>query len=247
MKLGLTADALLTTTRAVRRRLDFDRPVARSVLEECVEIAIQAPSGGDSQGWHWLLISDFATKAAIAECYRRFFAAYRENRQRDDPEYWARVGSTADTHARNLERSPWFVIPCLAGPMGRATDESSVFVHANTWASIYPAVWSFILALRERGLATCLTTNHLAYEREVAEILEIPFESVNQACLLPVAYARGTDFRPGPRHPASTVIHLERWRGSAAEQEPSVATHLTRRDSSARDRTPRFEAPPRSD
>lgn len=211
MKLKLSADELLTTTRAVRRRLDFDRPVSRDVLEECLGIAMQAPSGGNLQGWRWLLISDPAKKAAIADYYRRFYAVYREHRRDADPAMWERTGPIADAYAENLERAPWFVLPCIQGPLGRAGDASGVYAHANTWASIYPAVWSFMLALRERGLATCLTTNHLAFEREIAELLDIPFESINQACLLPVAYSRGTDFRPAPRIALDSVVFLDRW------------------------------------
>jgi len=211
VKLGLNADEVLTTTRAVRRRLDFDRPVARETLETCVEIALQAPSGGNHQGWRWVLISDPATKRAIADLYRQFYGVYREQRLKMDPGFGGKQVHTADTFAANLERAPWFVIPCIEGPMGRAGDGSGTYVHANTWASIYPAVWSFMLALRERGLATCLTTNHLAYEREIAELLGIPFDSVNQACLLPVAHALGTDFRPAPRQPSASVIHWEGW------------------------------------
>jgi nitroreductase len=213
MKLGLDADQLLTTTRAVRRRLDLDRPVSRAILEECIEIALQAPSGGNQQGWRWLLVSDEEKKRAIADYYRRFYAVYREHRRNLDPELWDRIGGAADTYAATIERAPWFVLPCIEGPMGRAGEGSGAYVQANTWASIYPAVWSFMLALRERGLATCLTTNHLAYEREVAELLGIPFDSVNQACLLPVAYAQGTDFRPANREPLESVVHLEQWGG----------------------------------
>lgn len=211
MKLGLDADQLLTTTRAVRRRLDFDRAVDRSILEECIEIALQAPSGGNQQGWRWLLISDAEKKRAIADYYRQFYAVYREHRRALDPSLWERIGGAADAYVATLERAPWFVLPCIEGPLGRADEGSGAYVQANTWASIYPAVWSFILALRERGLATCLTTNHLAYEKEVAELLDIPFDTVNQACLLPVAHARGTDFRPAQRAPLESVVHLERW------------------------------------
>ena len=213
MKLGLDADQLLTTTRAVRRRLDFDRPVERGVLEECIEIALQAPNGGNQQGWRWLLVSDEEKKRAVADCYRAFYAVYREHRRKLDPALWDRIGPIGAAYAASLERAPWFVIPCIEGPMGRADEGSGAYVQANTWGSIYPAIWSFMLALRERGLATCLTTNHLAHEREVAELLGIPFERVNQACLMPVAYARGTGFRAAPREPLESVVHVERWGG----------------------------------
>ena len=220
MKLGLGADEVLTTTRVVRKRLDFGSPVARETLEACIEIAVQAPSGGNHQGWRWVLISDEAKKRAIAELYRRFYGVYREHRKATDPTFGAEQVRTADEFSGNLERAPWFVIPCIEGPMGRADEGSSSYLQANTWASIYPAVWSFMLALRERGLATCLTTNHLAYERDVAALLGIPFDTVNQACLLPVARAIGTSFRPAPRRASASVIHLERWRGTAASDCP---------------------------
>jgi nitroreductase len=214
MKLGLTADELLTTTRAVRRRLDFDGPVARETLEHCIEIAIQAPNGGNHQGWHWLLVSEPSRKRAIAELYRRFYRVYREHRIETEPDFEGRLLETADAFAANLERAPFLVVPCIEGPMGRSDEGSSSFLQANTWASIYPAVWSFMLALRERGLATCLTTNHLAYEREIADLLGIPYERVNQACLLAVARAKGTDFRPGPRKGLASILHLEDWSSS---------------------------------
>lgn len=210
MKLGLRADELLTTTRAVRRRLDFERPVARADLERCIEIALQAPSGGNQQGWHWVLVSRAETKRQIAALYRRFYEVYRAHRLKVDASFATHV-AIADEYAANLERAPWFVIPCIEGPMGRADEGSAVLTQVNTWASIYPAVWSFLLALRERGLASCLTTNHLAFEREVAELLGIPYERVNQACLLPVAHARGTRFRPADRKPVSEVLHIEGW------------------------------------
>ena len=78
-------------------------------------------------------------------------------------------------------------------------------------ASIVPATWSFMLAARARGLGTCWTTFHLAHEREAAELLGIPYEAATQAALIPVAYTKGTDFKPGPRKPLGEVIHWDRW------------------------------------
>ena len=217
MKLGLSADEVLTTTRAVRRRLDFERPVARETLEACIEIALQAPNGGNHQGWRWILVSDAEKKQAIADLYRRFYSIYRKHRRQADSSFDEKQLRLGDTFASHIEHAPWFVIPCIEGPMGRADTGSASLVQANTWASVYPAVWSFMLALRERGLASCLTTNHLAYEREVAELLGIPFETVNQACLLPIAYSKGTNFRPAPRRPPASVIHLEGWDAGRAQ------------------------------
>lgn len=217
MKLGLSVDEVLTTTRSVRRRLDYEKPVAREELEACIQIALQAPSGGNQQGWQWVLVSDEEKKLAIAELYRRFYRVYREHRGQVDPSFSGEHVRVGDAFAGSLEHAPWMVVPCIEGPMGRSGEGAGSFMQASTWASIYPAVWSFMLALRERGLASCLTTNHLAFEAEVADVLGIPFERVNQACLLPVAYAKGTDFKPARRKPLASVVHLERW----SEPEPA--------------------------
>ncbi len=211
--LGLNVDEVLTTTRAVRRRLDFERPVARETLLACIEIAVQAPSGGNHQGWRWVLVSDAAAKRAIAERYRRFYALYREQRRLAEPSFGGRMLRIADAFAANLERAPWLVIPCIEGPMGRAGDGAGTYLHANTWASIYPAVWSFMLALRERGLGSAWTTIHLldGGDAEAAELLGIPHDRVTQAGLFPIAYTVGTDFKLAPRLPAEELSHWDEW------------------------------------
>jgi nitroreductase len=98
------------------------------------------------------------------------------------------------------------VIPCLLGPI----DETNRLVAASAWASIIPAGWSFLLALRSRGLGSVWTTMHLAKEREVAELLGIP-DTATQAALFPVAYTIGTDFRPAARPPAETITFWDSW------------------------------------
>jgi len=94
---------------------------------------------------------------------------------------------------------------------GRAEDVPSSFVQAVFWGSILPAAWSFMLAARARGLGTSLTTVHLYYEQEAAQVLGIPYERVTQAALIPVAYTLGTDFKPAPREPLESVLHWDRW------------------------------------
>jgi nitroreductase len=220
MQLGLSADELLSTTRAVRKRLDFDREVAKETVEECLELALQAPTGGNAQSWAWVMVRDPEIKRKIGDHYRSFFAVYRENLENThaagDPRsiHWERMLESGSYLAENIHRAPWLVVPCIEGPLGRTDTGTGAFAQAMTWASIYPAVWSFMLALRERGLGSCLTTNHLAYEREVAELLGIPYERVNQAGLLPVAYTKGSAFRPAPRVELSSVTHLDRWGSS---------------------------------
>jgi nitroreductase len=164
MRLGLSADELLTTTRSVRRRLDLERPVSASVIEDAIAIAVQAPTGGNLQNWVWIAIQDRDTKRDIAELYRNFYALYREV-LRDTPNGGSgsdqQLMSSGDILAANLDRVPWLVIPCISPLGGRVDRETEAFAQAMTWASIFPAVWSLQLALRERGLASCATRRHV--------------------------------------------------------------------------------------
>jgi nitroreductase len=99
------------------------------------------------------------------------------------------------------------VIPCV---QGRFEGKSNALV-ASMYGSIIPAAWSFMLAARSRGLGTVWTTFHLMHEREVAEILGIPYDEVTQVSLIPVAYTIGTDFKPGRRKPLDSMIHWNSW------------------------------------
>lgn len=215
MRLNLSADELLTTTRAVRRRLDLDRPVEPEVIRECLDIALQAPSGSNRQGWHWIVVTDADIRAALAELYRRAWAGYQDGWRAadyfaDQPERLRtqqRIGDSATYLAENLHRVPVHVIPCLRG---RIDGQPSART-ASRWGSLLPAAWSFMLAARERGLGTSWTTLHLQFEREAAELLGIPYDDVAQGLLIPTGYAIGTDFRPAPRKPLETVVHWERW------------------------------------
>jgi nitroreductase len=214
--LPLSPDELLTTTRAVRRRLDFDRPVERSLIEECLRIALQAPTGSNRQGWHFVVVTDRAKRAAIADLYRKSWAVYltlptaAPNLHFDDPAREAvqrRVGDSAQYLADNLERVPVFLIPCFPGRV----DGQPASVQAGAWGSILPAVWSFMLAARARGLGTAWTTLHLRHEREAAEILGIPYDQFTQAALIPVAHTRGSDFKPAHREPLASALHWDAW------------------------------------
>ena len=173
-----TPDELLTTTRAVRKRLDLARPVERDVLEACLAIAQQAPSGSNRQDWHFVVVTDPAKRAALADCYRRGWQRYRDagggadSSTTGDPArdaVQARVGASAAYLARHLADVPVLVLPCIAG----RTDGLPAAAQAGKWGSILPAVWSFMLAARARGLGTVWTTLHLAHEREAAQALGI--------------------------------------------------------------------------
>ena len=207
--LGLSADEVLTTTRAVRKRLDLTRPVPREVITECVEIAHQSPSGSNTQRWRWVFVDDPAKKLVLAEIYRKRFFAYAVESGKPKSEQANDVIQESATYlANNLEHVPVLCIPLLAD---RMTEGTPVARQASRWGSILPAVWSFMLALRERGLGSCWTTMHLPDEREVAELLNIPYDQYTQAGLFPVAYTIGTDFKLAKRPPADNVIRWNEW------------------------------------
>jgi nitroreductase len=200
----LSPDELLSTTRAVRKRLDLTRPVELRVVEECIELAVQAPTGGNRQGWHFVVVTEPDRKRAIADLYRRSKA---KNDPASTPLEHQKMMDASAYLAEHLHEVPVFVIPCLEGRV-----ESAAFMRqAVAWGSILPATWSFMLAARARGLGTTWTTLHLDYEREAAEVLGIPYEQVMQVALIPVAYTVGTDFKPGPRIPMGERVHRDRW------------------------------------
>ncbi len=207
-----TCDKLLATTRAVRKRLDFTRPVPRDVIDECLQLAVQAPTGSNSQNWRWVVVDDAEKRAALAALYRRGGEAYLtvagDQAQAAGNAQTSRVFSSALYLLHHLHEVPVHVIPCLVGrPAGASVPQLGGY-----YASIYPAVWSFQLALRARGLGSCLTTLHLGFEKEAAEILDLP-EDVVQTALLPVAYTLGTDFKPAARPPVAEITHWNGWRG----------------------------------
>ncbi|BAX92842.1 nitroreductase family protein [Mycobacterium shigaense] len=202
-----TVDELLSTTRAVRKRLDLTRPVSHDVILECIQLAMQAPTASNTQDWRWLVITDADKRAAIAEIYRTIGAQYlayaAENAT--DPQT-QRVYQSAMSLTETLGQVPVHVIPCLT----QRIDTAELGIAAAAWASIIPAGWSFLLALRSRGLGSVWTTMHLFKEKEVAELLGIP-ATVTQAALFPVAYTIGTEFRPAARPPAETITYWDGW------------------------------------
>jgi nitroreductase len=202
-----TVDELLTTTRSVRRRLDLTRPVEPEIILECVRLAMQAPTASNAQDWRWVVVTDADKRAAIADIYRSVGAEYLANAAstESDPQT-RRVYQSAAGLTETLADVPVHVIPCLENRF----DGSDHLVAASSWASIIPAGWSFLLALRSRGLGSVWTTMHLAKEREVGELLGIP-ATVTQAALFPVAYTIGTDFRPAARPPAASVTFWNTW------------------------------------
>lgn len=221
--LNLTPDELLTTTRSVRKRLDFSRPVEPELIQECLEIAVQAPTGGNRQNWHFVIVTDAAQRQALGDIYRRGWAVYLQQQAaaytgagtgtqsrsmtRDRIATLRRVLDSATYLAEHMHEVPAMLIPCGYGRV----DGLSTNGQAGFWGSILPATWSFMLAARACGLGTCWTTVHLHYEKEAAHVLGIPYEQVTQCALIPVAYTLGSNFKPAPRVPLDTIVHWDRW------------------------------------
>ena len=215
-RLALSPDELLSTTRSVRRRLDLTRQVDSTLIEQCLEQAQQAPSGGNQQGWSFVIVTDPDKRRVLGALYKQGWDAYRQTiEDRVASEAAAATPSrdilrayrSAQYLADHMGEVPVLVIPCIAG----RTDGASAAVQASQWGSILPAVWSFMLAARARGLGTCWTTLHLPHECEAAEQLGIPYEEVMQAALIPIAHTIGDEFRPGPRKALNTIVHWDQW------------------------------------
>ena len=206
MILELTTDELLSTTRAVRKRLDLARTVEREVLEDCLRLAQQAPTASYSQNWHFVVVTDAEKRAALGELWRSVAYPYLE---RGGPRegQGARIGAAVVHLAEHIHEVPVHVIPCVEG---RMEGKPNALV-ASRFGSIIPAAWSFMLAARSRGLGSVWTTFHLMREQEAAAILGIPYDDVTQVALIPVAYTLGTDFKPGLRKPLDSMVHWNSW------------------------------------
>jgi nitroreductase len=209
------ADLLLSTTRSVRKRLDFERPVERETLLECLQLAVQAPTASNRQTWRWMIVTDPELKTKIADIYRgqgmdylRGSAEESEAKGETDRQ---RVHDSALYLAENFERAPAYVIPCVEGDLAEMTQTGVI----GTLGSIIQAGWSFQLALRARGLGSTWTTIHLGDAQAVADLLGIP-AGVTQVALIPVAYTKGTSFRPAKRPPVTEITHWNRWGDAGA-------------------------------
>ncbi|HEY3559482.1 MAG TPA: nitroreductase family protein [Kribbella sp.] len=211
--LELSPDQLLSTTRTVRKRLDLTKPVPEALIRECIELAVQAPSGSNGQTWQWLVVTDAARRATIGEYYRRSLEQYFADQDAagrpvegdaDRQAVQRRVRSSSAYLGEHMKDVPVLVIPCIAA---KSLPEGN---QAGLWGSILPAAWSYMLAARSRGLGTAWTTLHLRYEREIGELLDLP-DDVRQAVLIPTAYSIGTDFKPAARKPLDDIVHFDTW------------------------------------
>jgi len=209
--LDLGPDELLSTTRAVRKRLDLTRPVPDDLIRECVAMALQAPSGSNEIKMRFVVVRDRPTIAAIADVYAQCWQVYTQLPtfagaiKRDTSELQAqqdRVANSAEYLSQHMGECPALVLGCI----GNRLDGVPAVVSASTLGNILPAMWSFMLAARARGLGTAWTTIHLMMEKAVADLVDIPFDTVQQVCLTPLAYTKGTDFKPAVRPDPDTVI-----------------------------------------
>jgi nitroreductase len=211
MHLELTPDELLSTTRAVRKRLDLTRPVEREVLEECLRLAQQAPTASYREDWHFVIVMDADTRRALADLWRegakRYLGALGAVAEQVVPGRMGKVLESVRHLGEHLHEVPVHVIPCIEG----RTDGKPSAEQASRWSSVIPAAWSFMLAARARGLGSVWTTFHLRHEREAADLLGIPYDDLMQAALLPVAYTLGTEFKPARRKPVESMVHWDRW------------------------------------
>ena len=208
-------DHALSTTRAVRKRLDLARPLPRELILECISLAVQAPTGSNRQGWQWVVVTDAGAKRAVGSHYSKswyeYAAAGRPEYAEGDPrrKQLPRVVSSARYLADHMGEVPAMVIPCHEGRVdGPGTTNAEI---AGLYGSILPAAWSFSLAARARGVGTTWTTLHLRYEREVAGLLGIPYERVTQAALIVAGFFKGADFKPAERIPLEGIVHWEHW------------------------------------
>jgi nitroreductase len=210
LELGL--DELLSTTRAVRKRLDFTKPVPDDIVRECVAIALQAPSGGNVVAMRFVVVRDRATVAAVADVYAQCWEIYANSPgfaghiKRKSPEAQAqqdRVVDSATYLAEHMAECPALVLGCTTS---RRLEGVAASEAASALGNILPGMWNFMLAARARGLGTAWTTIHLMKEREVADILDIPFDTMQQVCLTPLAYTKGTSFNAAVRPAPDKVI-----------------------------------------
>ena len=206
------ADRLLTTTRSVRKRLDLSRPVPAELIEECLEVAVQAPTATYSQRWRFVVITDANQRATLAQIYGDAFRQYWASGKAADygtgpsAAQTKRMIDSAQYLVDHLKDVPVHVLFCVEGH----PDRSSLFDLSNVFGTIMPAAWSFMLAARARGLGCCWTTVHLLDADKAAQALGLP-DTVMQAALLPVAYYAGEDFQTAPRVPARELTWWNKW------------------------------------
>jgi nitroreductase len=206
-----TVDRLLSTTRAVRKRLDLERAVPRDVVVDCLGLSVYAPNASNAQRWRWVLVERAEHRATIGRWYRTHLSppmeALLEQRQAAGDQAGVRHSESVLHLGAIFDRVPVVAIVCVEG---RIEDDPTL--NGATWllGSVYQAVWSFQLALRSRGLGSTFTTAHVLFERELRDLLGIP-DTHSVVCMIPLAYTIGTDFKPAPRNPVEDITFVDQW------------------------------------
>ncbi len=216
--LPLNPDELLSTTRAVRKRLDFSKPVPDEVIRECATAAMQSPSGSNMMTMGFIVVKDAAKRKAVGDIYQQCYSMYKsmdgvyigsiDKGEASANDQQKRSADSADFLGEHMGDAPALIIGCT---QGARLDGAPAMMSASMLGNILPGMWSFMLAARARGLGTAWTTVHLMMEQQVAEILDIPFDTVQQVCLSPLAYTKGTDFKAAARPPVDSILHWDRW------------------------------------
>ena len=213
-ELRAAADAVdwaLSTTRSVRRRIDWERPVAPEVIEAAIDVATQAPTGVQSENWRFLVLTEAEPKQAVAALYRSAFERYVAARTEASAAS-TEVATPSAAQAQLAERlaeMPALILVCAEGV---PTSEVAA-LQVGFYGSILPAAWSLMVALRVRGIGSTWTSLHLLHAEETARALGIP-EGVTQTVLLPCGYTKDATLRPAQRKRAPEITYWNRWGGS---------------------------------
>jgi len=196
----------VSTLRSIRR-LKPD-PIPEGVLRQIMDAAICAPSGGNRQGWSFLVVRDAAKRKQLGELYREAWGEltklpYYAGAAKEPPDSpGAKMLASARHLSEHIAEAPVLLLACVAlDPGAKAT--------ITTGASIYPAVQNILLTARALGIGSCITTIHKYRDPQVKELLGIP-PDVETAALIPLGYPLGKFGRP-PRRPLGEVAYADRW------------------------------------
>ena len=215
----VNSDKLLTTTRGVRKRLDFEKTVERAVIEESMAVALQAPSAGDIYPVEFVVVTDPDRRKTMGDIYCDAHLPYL-----DELDLTALPGLTADDltkakghidmirwHTENVYRAPFHVHVVGKGRYGTEPEQPD-FQQASFYGCILPPAWSFMLALRARGVGSSWCTIHIQepFHTRTREVLGLP-DDYSLGVFLPCGYYTGKDFKPAQRPAVAEILHWDKW------------------------------------
>jgi len=205
----------ILTTRAIRRFTD--EPVSDDDLMACLRAANQGPSGGNIQPWQWLVVRDPDVRARVADVYRRAYERYEPAllaglppfRSEDDEASFHRSVRASRHLAEHMGEVPVLIAVCMPGISMTLSDAEGDLDVGTPYASVYPAVQNLLLAARDRGLGTTLTTVYRIHQDELRSVLGVP-ERYEIVALVPMGHPKGA-FSTPRRRPVETVTRWEHW------------------------------------